>query len=92
MFWPQSPEVLPAIPLRTTPQPSSTSCPRGCLSENGSRPCKHRRFCARPFHMNWGNETGAQPGNETNETGAQRVYRWGMTPRHGKMKLNLGRA
>ena len=52
MFWPQSPEILPAIPLRTTPQPSSTSCPRGCLSENGLRPCRHRRFCSRPFHMN----------------------------------------
>jgi hypothetical protein len=52
MFWPQSPEVLTAVPLRITPQPSSTSCPRGCLGENGSRPCRHRRFCARPFHMN----------------------------------------
>ena len=53
MFWPQSLEVLPAIPLWTTPQPSSTSCPRGCLSENGSRPCTHRRYCARPFDMKW---------------------------------------
>jgi len=53
MFWPLSPEVLPAFPPRTTPQPSSTLCLRGCLGKNGSRPCSHRRFCAEPLHMNW---------------------------------------
>ena len=44
-------ELLPAILLRTTPQPSSTSCPRGCHNENGSMPSKHRRFLARLYHM-----------------------------------------